>query len=184
MAFVPVVVGVGDVKNASLDPKDAIEPLELMLQAIHNAGNDSKLSKAKIKELLLQTDSLAVVDTWTWPYRDLPGTLASKIGVKPKYTHYTDRGGNQPAKIFDEAARQISKGESCVAIVTGGEALASRKFCRDQACSCVCSNLCSAAVDAYMKEYGEPPKSWTPAADEVKSVFTPSARSLKSSQCA
>ena len=127
-AKVPVVIGVGDVVNRSRKVEDAIEPLQLMLQAMTRALHDTGLADAGVASLQSTIDSIDVVRTWTWPYPDLPGLVAESLGVKPSHLHYPDgHGGNQPAKLLDEAARRISKGESNVAIVLGGEALASCK---------------------------------------------------------
>lgn len=127
MALTPVVVGVGDFVNRSRLVEDAVEPLELMLNAIKESINDTCLQDSAANELLLAIDSLDVVRTWTWPYPDLPGLIGDRLGIAPKRKHYTDHGGNQPALVFDEASRRISRGESKVAMVTGGEALASCK---------------------------------------------------------
>ena len=123
----PVVIGVGDVKNKSLDVEDSTEPMQLMLQAILLAIKDTGLPPSAAGRLQSDIDSLDVVGSWTWPYPDLPGLLSEKLGVEPRHKFYSEHGGNQPAKLFDEAARRISLGESKVADVTGGEALASRK---------------------------------------------------------
>jgi acetyl-CoA acetyltransferase len=124
----PIVVGVGDIKNRSLKVEDAIEPMQLMLQATLKAIQDTNLSSLAAKELQSKIDSVGVVNTWTWVYPNLPGLLSEKLGVKPKYQVLSHHGGDSPAKLFDEAARRISLGESRVAIVTGGEALASCRF--------------------------------------------------------
>jgi len=121
----PIVVGVGDIKNRSLKLEDAVEPMQLMLQAILRAIQDTKLPSSVAKELQSKIDSVGVVNTWTWVYPNLPGLISEKLGVKPKYQVLSHHGGDSPAKLFDEAARRISLGESKVAIVTGGEALAS-----------------------------------------------------------
>jgi hypothetical protein len=123
----PVVIGVGDFKNKSLKLEDAIEPAKLMLEAIRLAIKDTDLPAAAAANLQSSIDSIAVVETWTWPYPDLPGLLAKNLGVTSRYKHISPHGGNQPAKLFDEAARRISVGGAKVAVVTGGEALASRK---------------------------------------------------------
>ena len=123
----PIVIGVGDVVNRSQKVEDAIEPLQLMLQAIQLALNDTSLSASAAKELQAQIDSLDVVGSWTWPYTDLPALLSEKLGVAPQHKYYSPNGGNQAGKLFDEAARRISMGETKVAVLTGGEALASRK---------------------------------------------------------
>ena len=121
----PIVIGVGDIKNKSLSVSDAIEPMQLMLQATQAAIADTFLSAPAQKTLQSNIDSISVVATWTWNYHDLPGLIGEKLGVEPKYKLLSEHGGNSPAKLFDEAARRISFGEAKVAVVTGGEALAS-----------------------------------------------------------
>jgi acetyl-CoA acetyltransferase len=125
---VPIVVGVGDIKNRSQKVEDAIDPVQLMLQATLKAIQDTSLSPSTAKEFQSKIDSVGVVNTWTWSYSDLPGLISEKLGVKPKYKVLSHHGGDSPTKLFDEAARRISFGESKVAIVTGGEALASSKY--------------------------------------------------------
>lgn len=122
----PVVIGVGDVVNRSRKIEDAIEPMQLMLQAINRAFGDSGLDASSTAALQRGIDSLDVVRSWTWPYPDLPGLLSERLAVNPRRKHLSEHGGNQPGYLFDEAARRISNGESKVAILTGGEALASR----------------------------------------------------------
>ena len=124
--YTPVIVGVGDFVNRSKDVKDALEPLDLIVKAIDSALQDTSLSKSQIQKLQSSIDSIDVTATWTWPYHDLPGSIAQRLKVKPLHKHYSDHGGNQPAKLLDDASRRVSFGESKVAIVTGGEALASR----------------------------------------------------------
>jgi hypothetical protein len=56
--------------------------------------------------------------------------LAEKLGVGKglKHKYYSEHGGNQPGRLFDEAARRVSRGENEVAVVCGGEALASCEY--------------------------------------------------------
>ena len=121
----PVVVGVGDIVNRSRKVEDAIEPLELIIQAIQAAIKDTGLSESAASSLQSDIDSLDVVKSWTWPYPDLPSLVAKRLAIKPTRRHYSEHGGNQPGKLFDEAARRISLGETKVAVVCGGEAMAS-----------------------------------------------------------
>ncbi|EMC96860.1 hypothetical protein BAUCODRAFT_576718 [Baudoinia panamericana UAMH 10762] len=155
----PIIVGVGDVVNRSRKIEDAVEPLELMLQAINNALQDTALDNAAAAAVQSSIDSIDIVRSWTWPYRDLPGLVADRLHVKPRRKHYSEHGGNQPGFLFDEAARRISKGEGRVAVLTGGEALASLTAC------------------ASAKRL--PPPHWTPVDEEVNSVFSPTTRELK-----
>lgn len=124
-AQIPVVIGVGDIVNRSLKLEDALEPAELILRAIDNALHDSGLSSTARNKLQSRIDAISVVRSWTWPYPDLLGLLSEKLGIDPRHREYSDHGGNQPGRLFDEAARRISKGECEVAVIAGGEALAS-----------------------------------------------------------
>lgn len=128
----PVIIGVGDVVNRSQEVEDALEPMQLMLQATQSALKDAMSQRPSAEsELRSSIDSVNVVATWTWPYNDLPGILCDKLGIKPSLKVYSHHGGNQPIKLVDEAARAISQGWSKVAIVTGGEALASCRLLQD-----------------------------------------------------
>jgi acetyl-CoA acetyltransferase len=100
----------------------------LILEAIQAAIKDASSSSSS--ELQSAIDSIDVVKTWTWPYPNLPGLLANKLGVDKsiKWKRYSEHGGDKPGKLFDEAAKRIARGETKVAIVTGGEALASRAY--------------------------------------------------------
>jgi acetyl-CoA acetyltransferase len=128
MPEIPVIVGVGDIKNRSTAVADAKEPATLILEAIGKAIADA--SSSSTIDLKAAIDSIDVVRTWTWPYPDLPGLLAEKLGVDKnvKWKRYSEHGGDKPGKLFDEAAKRIAKGECRVAVVTGGEALASRAY--------------------------------------------------------
>ncbi|KAL5362554.1 hypothetical protein BJX96DRAFT_177256 [Aspergillus floccosus] len=138
----PVVIGVGDIKNTSRNPKHAYEPLDLMLQAIVAAIEDSSAPK---EQLTAAIDSVDVVANWTWPYPNITDLLADRLGVRPVHKYESGHGGNAPAKLLDEAARRVSKGDCRVAVVTGGEALA------------------TLAALAAAKNF--PPKHWTPVED-------------------
>lgn len=156
----PIIVGVGDVVNRSGKVEDAVEPMQLMLQSALLAIKDTSLPPSAARQLQSQIDSIDVVGSWTWPYPDLPDLLSEKLGVRPQYKHYSPHGGNQPGKLFDEAARRISLGETRVAIVTGGEALASLSAC----------------VAAKKM-----PPGWTKLDKSVTSVFSPANRELSPS---
>jgi len=133
MAEIPVIIGVGDVVNRSTAIADAKEPATLMLEAIEKAIEDA--SPSSTSELRAAIDSIDVVKTWTWPYPDLPTLLAGKlgVGVGVKWKRYSEHGGDKPGKLLDEAAKRIAKGECKVAVVTGGEALASRAYYSQEA---------------------------------------------------
>lgn len=125
-SLVPVIVGVADVVNHSTKVQDAREPADLMHQAISEAIKDT--GSRQTSSLQSAIDSIDVVNTWTWPYPDLPGLLGQKLGVNAKHKHLSPHGGNQPGLLFDDASKRISTGQTKVAVLTGGEALASCRF--------------------------------------------------------
>lgn len=124
----PVIIGVGDIKNRSTALADAREPLSLIHDAVLAAIHDASPSDAA--QLQSAIDSIDIVRTWTWPYPDLPGSLAQKLGVEAglKHKFYSDHGGDKPGKLLDMAARRVAMGEARVAVVAGGEALASCEY--------------------------------------------------------
>ena len=134
----PIIVGVGDVINRSHRVEDAIEPMQLMFRAVLAALNDATPCVNYARELQSSIDSISVVATWTWPYTDLPGLLSQRLGIEAKHAHYSEHGGNQPIKLVDEAARRIVQGKAKVAVVTGGEALASRTYLKVSGWGCRC----------------------------------------------
>jgi hypothetical protein len=174
----PVIIGVGDVKNESVRLEDAIEPAQLMFQAIMLAIRDSNLPPSVAGELQSEIDSLDIVASWTWPYRDLPGLLSERLGVQPRRQFYSTLGGHQPVRLLDETARRISFGESTVAVLTGGEALAS---CTSPLES-VTGVLKSKEVSAFAKAKKLPPPRWTRPETSVDAVFSPTTRDLGKSE--
>jgi hypothetical protein len=127
----PVIIGVGEVANRSKRVEDAREPLHLMLEAINAAFDDAGLSLNAVRS---HVDSLDVIRTWTWPYKDLPSLLASKLGLVSGRRYESPDGGNQPGKLLDEACQRLARGDSTMCLLTGGEALASCEFIRCALC--------------------------------------------------
>jgi acetyl-CoA acetyltransferase len=123
----PIIVGVADVKNASKELREdgSDEPLALILQAIQAAVKDTGLTGNKAEELQAAIDSISVVRPWSWPYPDLANLLSEKLGVAKTVTYKfnSPHGGNQPAKLLDEACQRIAHGKTRVALLTGGEAM-------------------------------------------------------------
>ncbi|KAF7895832.1 uncharacterized protein EAF01_009794 [Botrytis porri] len=164
---IPIIIGVGDVINRSLDVEDAIEPLELMLQSLEKSFSDTGLCQSRDREKLgmlkESVDDVRVVRNWTWPYVDvcqsvLDGILGEGKGGddnlgegKGVYKEESEHGGNSPVKMLDEACQRVGRGESKVAVVVGGEALES---------------LISSA-----SKTGIYPSHWTPPAGDPRKIL-------------
>ncbi|KAF9886170.1 hypothetical protein FE257_011995 [Aspergillus nanangensis] len=124
---IPIIVGVGEAKNPSTACSDAIEPVELMLQAIANGLQDTAIPQTGIHSLAGDVDLMSVVANTSWPYDDLPRLLADQIGAKTCQTAYSELTGNSPVQMIDDTAQLIAKGQIEVGVVVGGEAFASVK---------------------------------------------------------
>jgi acetyl-CoA acetyltransferase len=118
----PIIIGVGEIRQKKFTLENTLEPAELILSAIRDAAKDTTV------DVIGHVDSISVVPPWSWTYDDLPKLLAEKLGVKPTHLELSSHGGHTPALLCDAAAARVAAGETKLAVVTGGEALASRKF--------------------------------------------------------
>jgi acetyl-CoA acetyltransferase len=122
----PIIIGVGDIRQKSFSLENTLEPAELILAAIRDAAKDTTV------DVIRHVDSISVVPPWSWTYDDLPKHLAQKLGVEPSHLELSSHGGHTPALLCDAAAARVAAGETKLAIVTGGEAMASCKLRPDR----------------------------------------------------
>ncbi|MDX6741488.1 acetyl-CoA synthetase [Actinocorallia sp. A-T 12471] len=118
----PCLVGVG---QRTYRRTPAPEPLEQWAEAAAEAAKDSGAPG-----LLGALDSLQVVYCESWSYDDPAGRLAALLGADPRQRRYSGIGGNVPQRLVGDAAAAIARGEMDVALVVGGEALATRRAAR------------------------------------------------------
>ncbi len=119
-AHTPVIVGVGEVKDQPQDRATGQEPAALIETALRRAQLDAGADAGA--NLLARLDSLDVVNVISWPYDDLPGLLAERLGAGPGWRRHGEIGGHTPVQFLHEAASRIARGEASVAAVCGGEA--------------------------------------------------------------
>lgn len=116
-----MIVGVGQVRgNRDRDVAAAREPADLVRAAVDAAAVD-----AGAPGLLAAADSVATVRTTSWAYDDLAGRIAAHVGARPAHTTDTTVGGHWPAVLLERAAARIADGSSQIAVIAGGEAMAS-----------------------------------------------------------
>lgn len=115
MRSVPVLVGVGVAMRREDDPADALEPLDLMLEAIRAAGED-----CGAVQLLREVDRIAV-PRGRWRYRNPGGAIAREIGADHAVSVLSSVGVLQQSLIAD-ACEDIAEGVITSAIVTGADA--------------------------------------------------------------
>ena len=112
---IPVLVGAGQILQRSEDPREAAEPLEMMIAALQQAGDDSGAPR-----LLQRADAIYVL-RGMWGYGDPGRAIARRLGATPNETVGTPYGGNFSQASVIDAARQIQAGRRGIVLVTGSE---------------------------------------------------------------
>jgi acetyl-CoA C-acetyltransferase len=112
---IPVLVGVGQTLQRLEDPRGAAEPLDMMVAALKQAGDDSGAPK-----LAQRADSIYVL-RGAWGYGDPGREIARRLGATPDETVGTPYGGNFSQACVIDAAREIQAGRRGVVLVTGAE---------------------------------------------------------------
>jgi len=113
--YTPVLVGVGVATQRHEDPSDALEPLELMFDAVRTAGEDCGAA-----ELLREVEQIAV-PRGRWQYRNPGGAIAREIGADNAKSILSSVGVLQQSLIAS-ACQDIASGKIGSAIVTGADA--------------------------------------------------------------
>ena len=111
----PILVGVGLADQRVDDHLTALEPIELMIDAVRSAAADSGSG-----ELLLRVGSIAVPHG-RWSYGDPGRTIATRLGVPDACTVLAEVGVLQQT-IIGDACQRIASGELQATLVVGGEA--------------------------------------------------------------
>jgi len=124
-----VIVGTGQVRRRpALDgPWEPVEPAGLMAAAMAAAFADTGAAVGPA-----DVDSLACVPPVAWGYHDLVGAVVRLGDLAPERVSglTVAPGGNAPVELLGRAVNRILDGDSRVAVVTGGEALYSRRRAR------------------------------------------------------
>jgi len=111
----PVLVGMGTATRHEQDFRQALEPMDLMLEAVAAAGTDSGSAKA------LHGAQWISVPRGRWTYANPAGEIARSVGATGATTVLSTPGVLQQSLIGDACAR-IARGEIHTALVTGSDA--------------------------------------------------------------
>ncbi|HUS95705.1 MAG TPA: acetyl-CoA acetyltransferase, partial [Hyphomicrobiaceae bacterium] len=130
----PILVGCGQITQREPDPLKALPPIDLTAEAARQALADGEAG-SKLTEAL---DTVVVIrsfsDTsWRFAcpfgrYTNPPKSIANRLGAdNVKRQIYTYAGGNMPQWSVNRLFEMITRGEIGVALIAGGEALATQK---------------------------------------------------------
>ena len=99
---------------------DALEPADLMAEAIRAATADAGLGAVPTP------DALRVVRLFSCRYGNPGAVVARRLGIEPAHLGYGTVGGHTPQSIVNATAAEIQAGTLDVAVVTGAEAWRTR----------------------------------------------------------
>lgn len=104
---------------------DAPEPLEMWAEvagaAVADAGHRCSLT---------DLDALHLVHCMSWAYDDAPARLAQRLGVADAHSEVSVLAGTASQRLVNSVAERMLAGTSELALIVGGEALASLRSLR------------------------------------------------------
>lgn len=111
----PIYVGVAQVEQREDDPRNAKEPLDLMVEAVQAAAED-----CGNPNILKEADSVRVI-RGIWGYGNPARQVAERVGADGAETGMTSLGGNYVQAMTNRSFLDIQSGKKDIIIVTGGE---------------------------------------------------------------
>lgn len=111
----PVLVGIGTVTRREEDYRRALEPMDLMLEAVAAAGTDTGAAT------VLSEVQFIGVPQGRWRYRNPSGEIARAIGADAAKTVLTTVGVLQQT-LIGEACANIARGDMHTTLVAGADA--------------------------------------------------------------
>jgi len=106
------------------------EPLALWEDTARRAAADAVPGSGDGGRVLEAAGSLQVVYCMAWPYDAPVDRLAERLGIAPRHGLYSGIGGTTPQVLVQDAAEAILAGHCEVAVITGAEALDTRRRAR------------------------------------------------------
>ncbi len=118
----PCIIGVA---QRTVRPADgpSPEPLALWDDVCRRAASDA----GAIGDVLAAADCLQIVHCMAWSYDRPVDRLADSLGIAPRHRFYSGIGGTTPQVLVDDAATAILRGEMDLAVITGAEALDTKR---------------------------------------------------------
>ncbi|MFI9592075.1 acetyl-CoA synthetase [Nonomuraea sp. NPDC052265] len=116
----PCLIGIA---QRTIREQPGPEPLDLWESVAREAAEDARLPVGRL-------DSIQIVYTDSWQYDSPTGRLAERLGATPRHQTYSKVSGTAPQLLIGEAAARIAAGELDCALITGAEALATRRAYR------------------------------------------------------
>ncbi len=120
----PCVIGVAQ-RTVRPGEGPASEPLVLWDEVTRAAAEDARPGAGS--RVLAAADSVQVVYCMSWPYDAPVDRLADSLGIAPRHRLYSGIGGTTPQVLVQDATSAILAGELDLAVITGAEALETKR---------------------------------------------------------
>ncbi len=125
----PVLVGVGQWSNRVDRGEPAVEPADMMAEALRRAAEDSGAGA----RALVGADAVRVSRSLSRHYRNPARLVAERVGATPSDEAVTPIGGNEPQGLVAQSSRDIAAGDADIVLICGAEAWRTRSAMpRDQ----------------------------------------------------
>lgn len=120
----PCLIGVA---QRTVRPADGPcpEPLALWEETSRDAADDALPGAGH--RVLDAAESLQIVYCMSWPYDRPVDRLADALGIDPRHRLYSGIGGTTPQLLVQDAAAAILAGDLDLAVITGAEALDTKR---------------------------------------------------------
>ena len=99
----PVLVGAGQWSNRVDRGEPAVEPAEMMAEALRRAADDSGAGS----RALVEADAVRVSRSLSRNYRNPARLVAERVGATPRDEAVTPIGGNEPQALVAQSSRDI-----------------------------------------------------------------------------
>ena len=113
---IPVIAAIGEFTYRPDRMEDALEPIDLMIEAMKQAEEECK---SPILDII---DTVVVPGIVSWLYSNPAKLLCEKLGINPSNTINAGMGGEKPVKHLHDAAIAIQRGDKNAIAIVGGEA--------------------------------------------------------------
>lgn len=117
-----VIIGVGEITEKLAAGTIGREPAALIAVAVEQAIADAGVEAERLKSTI---SAFTVINQMGWPYKDIAGVAAGKLGISGAECDESPVGGNMPTLYLTEAAKQVQSGAQKAVVISGGEATAS-----------------------------------------------------------
>jgi acetyl-CoA C-acetyltransferase len=118
----PVLVGVGQWSNRVDRGEPAVEPVDMMAEALRRAAADSGARR----DPLAGADAVRVLSVFSRRYRNAARLVAERIGARPRDEALSPIGGNEPQALVSQACLDIAAGDADTVLICGAEAWRTR----------------------------------------------------------